>query len=94
MTYTLRPLSLPKKVMLLVSKFDHCLADLLNRSRIAPGGAASSGRSAPAGPRLHPDPRRQPLRRAEVMANIKDILLIQALMIQVLSCGAFCICHP
>ncbi|WP_287322752.1 formyltetrahydrofolate deformylase [Mesorhizobium sp.] len=35
MTYTLRPLSLPKKrVMLLVSKFDHCLSDLLNRWRI------------------------------------------------------------
>ncbi|MER9977468.1 formyltetrahydrofolate deformylase [Mesorhizobium sp. M0085] len=34
MTYTLRPLSLPKRVMLLVSKFDHCLADLLNRWRI------------------------------------------------------------
>ncbi len=31
MTYTLRPFSLPKKVMLLVSKFDHCLADLLNQ---------------------------------------------------------------
>ncbi|MER9952706.1 formyltetrahydrofolate deformylase [Mesorhizobium sp. M0047] len=34
MTYTLRPLSQPKRVMLLVSKFDHCLADLLNRWRI------------------------------------------------------------
>ncbi|MER8516370.1 formyltetrahydrofolate deformylase [Mesorhizobium sp. M1060] len=34
MTYTLRPLSRPKRVMLLVSKFDHCLADLLNRWRI------------------------------------------------------------
>lgn len=34
MTYTLRPLSLPKRVMFLVSKFDHCLADLLNRWRI------------------------------------------------------------
>ncbi|WP_352854626.1 formyltransferase family protein [Mesorhizobium sp. M0139] len=34
MTYTLRPLSLRKRVMLLVSKFDHCLAELLNRWRI------------------------------------------------------------
>jgi formyltetrahydrofolate deformylase len=34
MTYTLRQSSAKKRVMLLVSKFDHCLADLLYRWRI------------------------------------------------------------
>lgn len=34
MTFTLRPGSAMKRVMLLVSKFDHCLADLLYRWRI------------------------------------------------------------
>lgn len=34
MTFTLRESSAKKKVMLLVSKFDHCLADLLYRWRI------------------------------------------------------------
>ncbi|QQN65414.1 formyltetrahydrofolate deformylase [Bradyrhizobium diazoefficiens] len=34
MTFTLRPGSVKKRVMLLVSKFDHCLADLLYRWRI------------------------------------------------------------
>ncbi|WP_292259750.1 formyltetrahydrofolate deformylase [Mesorhizobium sp.] len=33
MTFTLRPASPVKRVMLLVSKFDHCLADLLYRWR-------------------------------------------------------------
>lgn len=33
MTFTLRPTSSVSRVMLLVSKFDHCLADLLYRSR-------------------------------------------------------------
>lgn len=34
MIFTLRPASAKKRVMLLVSKFDHCLADLLYRWRI------------------------------------------------------------
>lgn len=34
MTFTLRRSSANKRVMLLVSKFDHCLADLLYRWRI------------------------------------------------------------
>ncbi|WP_230533926.1 formyltetrahydrofolate deformylase [Microvirga roseola] len=34
MTWTLRDTSVPRKVMLLVSRFDHCLADLLYRWRI------------------------------------------------------------
>ena len=34
MTWTLRDQSVPKKVLLLVSKFDHCLGDLLYRYRI------------------------------------------------------------
>ncbi|MHB0773025.1 formyltetrahydrofolate deformylase [Bradyrhizobium sp. 1.29L] len=34
MTFTLRVVSAKKRVMLLVSKFDHCLADLLYRWRI------------------------------------------------------------
>ncbi|SFK14657.1 formyltetrahydrofolate deformylase [Bradyrhizobium sp. Gha] len=34
MTFTLRPSAALKRVMLLVSKFDHCLADLLYRWRI------------------------------------------------------------
>jgi formyltetrahydrofolate deformylase len=34
MTFTLRQLSSKKRVLLLVSKFDHCLADLLYRWRI------------------------------------------------------------
>lgn len=35
MNFTLRPSSFKKRVMLLVSKFDHCLADLLYRWRIS-----------------------------------------------------------
>ncbi len=34
MEWTLRDRSLPRKVLILVSKFDHCLADLLYRQRI------------------------------------------------------------
>jgi formyltetrahydrofolate deformylase len=34
MTWTLRDPSVPRRVMLMVSKFDHCLADLLYRWRI------------------------------------------------------------
>lgn len=34
MRWSLRPLALRKKVLILVSKFDHCLGDLLYRSRI------------------------------------------------------------
>ncbi len=34
MTWAVRPQSAPPKVMILVSKFDHCLADLLYRWRI------------------------------------------------------------
>jgi formyltetrahydrofolate deformylase len=34
MDWTLRPADKPRKVLLLVSKFDHCLADLLYRNRI------------------------------------------------------------
>jgi formyltetrahydrofolate deformylase len=34
MTWNLRPRDVPRKVLLLVSKFDHCLADLLYRVRI------------------------------------------------------------
>jgi len=34
MTWQLRPLSARRKVLLLVSKFDHCLGDLLYRNRI------------------------------------------------------------
>ena len=34
MTWTMRPRRAPRRVMLLVSKFDHCLADLLYRRRI------------------------------------------------------------
>ncbi len=34
MDWTLRPADQPRKVLLLVSKFDHCLADLLYRNRI------------------------------------------------------------
>lgn len=34
MDWTLRPAQQPRKVLLLVSKFDHCLADLLYRVRI------------------------------------------------------------
>jgi formyltetrahydrofolate deformylase len=34
MTWTLRPVAQKKRVMVLVSKFDHCLADLLYRWRI------------------------------------------------------------
>lgn len=34
MTWSLRPRDTPRKVLLLVSKFDHCLADLLYRERI------------------------------------------------------------
>jgi formyltetrahydrofolate deformylase len=34
MTWSLRPRDVPRKVLLLVSKFDHCLADLLYRVRI------------------------------------------------------------
>ena len=32
--WTLRPQNLPRKVLLLVSKFDHCLVDLLYRQRL------------------------------------------------------------
>ncbi|KQX22625.1 MULTISPECIES: formyltetrahydrofolate deformylase [unclassified Sphingomonas] len=34
MTWSIRPADAPRKVLLLVSKFDHCLADLLYRWRI------------------------------------------------------------
>lgn len=34
MDWAVRPNSVPKKVVLMVSKFDHCLADLLYRNRI------------------------------------------------------------
>ena len=34
MEWTLRPADQPRKVLLLVSKFDHCLADLMYRNRI------------------------------------------------------------
>ena len=34
MEWSLRPKGLPRKVMILVSKFDHCLVDLLYRKRI------------------------------------------------------------
>ena len=34
MEWTLRPANAPRKVLLMVSKFDHCLADLLYRNRI------------------------------------------------------------
>jgi formyltetrahydrofolate deformylase len=34
MTWSIRPSDAPRKVLLLVSKFDHCLADLLYRWRI------------------------------------------------------------
>ncbi|MCB2080581.1 MAG: ACT domain-containing protein, partial [Novosphingobium sp.] len=34
MSWTLRASEAPRKVLIMVSKFDHCLADLLYRSRI------------------------------------------------------------
>jgi formyltetrahydrofolate deformylase len=73
MAWTLRPRDVPRRVLILVSKFDHCLADLLYRVRIGelPMEVVAIAGNHPAEALVHTNIREVPYHHLPVTAETK-----------------------